>query len=229
MSAAIQAKLLRVIQDGVVRRVGSARPNAQVDVRIIAATNRDPRDAVEQGSLRSDLYYRLRVVPIRVPPLRERPEDIPVLAQHFLDKYWKRDHPRDEAPSFTDEAMAALRSHSWPGNVRELQNVVEHTVVLMEPGQDIEPGAIPFMHAGEFDGDGASAPTSMIHDLYDRSYHDAREALLSEFERSYLSALVKRADGNMSKAARIAGVDRTTLYRLIEKHDLERGSILRPK
>jgi DNA-binding NtrC family response regulator len=229
MAPAIQAKLLRVIQDGVVRRVGSTRTDAHVDVRIIAATNRDPAEAVAEGDLRPDLYYRLRVVPIKMPPLRARSEDIPVLASHFLQKFWKRDHPRETAPTFTDEAFAALQAHPWPGNVRELQNVVEHAAVLVEAGQKIEPDDIPFMHEDAPHGNGLSSSSALIESLHHRSYHDARETLLAEFERSYLAALVARAGGNMSKAARMAEVDRTTLYRLIEKHNLERDSILRPK
>ena len=229
MSPGIQAKLLRVIQDGAVRRVGSTKIDANVDVRIIAATNRDPREAVEDGSLRSDLYYRLRVVPIRVPPLRERPEDIPVLADHFLKRYWKRDNPRAEVPYFTDEAMATLKRHAWPGNVRELQNVVEHSAVLVEPGEAIGADMIPFMHDDVPGLNGQESSSSLIQSLVGQSYHEAREALLAEFERTYLSALVTRADGNMSEAARIAGVDRTTLYRLIDKHDLQRSTTLKSK
>src|SRR6266513_4130473 len=133
MAPAIQAKLLRVIQDGVVRRVGSERTDAVVNVRFIAATNRDPEEAVRAGVLRKDLYYRLRVVPIHVPPLRERPEDIPLLANHFLEGFWKAHRgPNLPLPKLTKTAVWALRAYAWPGNVRELQNVIEHAAVLLE-------------------------------------------------------------------------------------------------
>jgi DNA-binding NtrC family response regulator len=190
------------------------------------ATNRDPVDAVDSNELRSDLYYRLRVVPIRVPPLRERKEDIGPLAVYFLERYWKRDNGRARAPVFTEEALDALRAYPWPGNVRELQNVVEHTMVLAEPGAEISAAAIPFIAGPQPDsGSGASG---MSFDM-DEEYHVARDRVLAEFEKSYLTAIVTRAGGNMSKAARLAGVDRTTLYRLIEKHDLQRDTILRSK
>jgi DNA-binding NtrC family response regulator len=224
MSLRIQAKLLRVIQDGVVRRVGSNQVDATVDVRFVAATNRDPVEAVESGDLRSDLYYRLRVVPIRVPPLRERQEDIGPLAEHFLRKYWKRDNSRAKAPTFGEGALAAMRAYSWPGNVRELQNVVEHTMVLAEAGSEIQAQDIPFMAGPESDGGGNGS--LMTFDM-DEEYHVARDRVLGEFEKSYLAFIVTRAGGNMSKAARLAGVDRTTLYRLIEKHELQRDTILR--
>jgi DNA-binding NtrC family response regulator len=226
MSLRIQAKLLRVIQDGAVRRVGSNQVDAVVDVRFIAATNRDPVEAVESGDLRSDLYYRLRVVPIRVPPLRDRQEDIAELATHFLQKYWKRDNGREAPPTFTDEALAALRAYAWPGNVRELQNVVEHTMVLSAPGARIPPEDIPF-HTGPSPDNGHGGARLAFDP--DEEYHTARERVLSEFEKSYLTSIVTRAGGNMSRAARIAGIDRTTLYRLIEKHGLQRDTILRPR
>src|SRR5256885_4769250 len=128
MPKTIQAKLLRVIQDGVVRRVGSEHTDAVVNVRFIAATNGDPEAALRSGDLREDLYYRLRVVPINVPALRERPEDVPLLADHFLKTFWSRHRRKGEPPPhLTEEALALLCSHPWRGNVRELQNVIEHT------------------------------------------------------------------------------------------------------
>src|SRR5215470_13258134 len=122
MSMPLQAKLLRVIQDGVVRRVGSESQDAQVDVRFISATNREPQEAVDNGVLRGDLFYRLRVVPIKLPPLRKRPEDIPLLANHFLTVYWQRHRQMgDRVPRLSDASIAFLRSRPWRGNVRELQ------------------------------------------------------------------------------------------------------------
>lgn len=233
MATTTQAKLLRVLQDGVVRRVGSTRPDAVVDVRLIAATNRDPAEAVEAGELRSDLYYRLRVIPIRVPPLRERQQDVPLLAEHFLRKYWKRDNPREPAPTLSPEAVRVLQAHPWPGNVRELQNVIEHAAVLADPGQRIGPEAIPLIGSDGVlpgIGDGDTALRYLGSDLdMEQEYHVARERVLTAFERQYVIALIGRAGGNMSRAARLAGVDRTTLYRLIDKHGLQRDTTLKQR
>ncbi len=223
MPQAIQAKLLRVIQDGVVRRLGSTTTDAVVNVRFIAGTNRDPTDAVRSGQLRQDLFYRLRVVPIHIPPLRERPEDIPVLAQYFLDHFWKLYRPRsDRKPRFTDSATQALLGNPWRGNVRELRNVMEHAVVLLHPGADVHAADIPFIEGGPAEGDELSISRFAMQG----EYHEARENVLAEFERSYLARVVKEARGNISDAARIAGVDRTTLYRLMQKHGMDRDILL---
>lgn len=230
MSQTIQAKLLRVIQDGVVRRVGSETTDAVVNVRFIAATNRDPAEATGDGVLRKDLFYRLSVVPIRVPPLRERPEDIQVLAEHFLAVYWNRHRERGAAmPTLSADAIRMLRSRPWSGNVRELQNVMEHAVVLLEPGSSVEPDDLAFI-------DGATVSRQPVHftgdwsaeaEAQDTGYHANRERIIAEFEMSYLSWLIQSAGANMSRAAKIAGIDRTTLYRLMEKHGLQRDTIIK--
>src|SRR6266566_209730 len=146
MATPIQAKLLRVIQDGIVRRVGSETTDAVINARFIAATNRDPDEAVRSGALRKDLYYRLRVVPIHVPPLRERADDIPLLASYFLEHSWRAHRGgKEPVPTLTKAAIWALRAYPWPGNVRELQNVIEHAAVLLDPGASVRPEDIPFI------------------------------------------------------------------------------------
>jgi DNA-binding NtrC family response regulator len=219
MPLPLQAKLLRVVQDGVLRRVGSEQHDAVVDVRFISATNRDPREAIKNKQLREDLFYRLNVFPITLPPLRERVEDIPVLAQHFLEQAWQRHHPsRDALPSFSDGAVDLLQSCPWRGNVRELQNVVEHLVVLANPGSQIQPDEIVLHNEPARGSDGNGTPVSLLNN----AYHLAKEQVLSNFEKEYVTRLVARASGNMSRAARLASVDRTTLYRLLERHGFRR-------
>ena len=222
MSKPIQAKLLRVIQDGVVRRVGSETTDAVVNVRFVAATNGDPEAAVQTGQLREDLFYRLKVVPIPVPSLRERPEDIPLLAEYFLSTYWVRHRKKGSPfPKLSDAAIRTLCGYPWRGNVRELQNVIEHIAVVVEPGTEIRPDDLHLTSDATPVAEGG--PASLISTLLEESYHVARERVIGQFERQYLTWLVSRAGGNMSKAARIAGVDRTTLYRLMERHGLQRS------
>jgi len=222
MTMPLQAKLLRVLQDGVVRRVGSESQDAVVDVRYIAATNRDPQEAVNQGILRGDLFYRLRVVPIKLPPLRKRLEDIPLLTNHFLSVYWQRHRQMsDRMPRLSEAAVAFLRSRPWRGNVRELQNVIEHVAVLAEPDQVIQPNDIPiYEDSAEYPSEAAiSAP------VLDEAYHLAKDRVVAQFEKEYLTRLIGRAGGNMSKAARLANIDRTTLYRLMDKHSFQRDEL----
>lgn len=218
-----QAKLLRVLQDGVVRRVGSTKTDAIVNVRFIAATNQDPLQCIEQGILRRDLYYRLRVVPIHIAALRDRPEDVPVLAVEFLREFWAHHRePGAVAPAFSEGALEALRRAPWAGNVRELRNVIEHAVVLADPGQQIEAEDIAFIDEG---GAPTSRRASFDPALMEMDYHSAREHVVSGFEVEYLTQVVRSSGGNISDAARMSGVDRTTLYRLMDKHGLGRNSL----
>jgi len=220
MPKTIQAKLLRAIQDGVVRRVGSETADAVVNVRFIAATNREPDRAVTEGLLREDLYYRLGVVPIHVPSLRDRIEDVELLANSFLGHYWRKYRGTDlPVPRLGKGAISALRSQPWPGNVRELQNVIEHAVVLLEPAGEIRAEDLPFLTVPTPPGNrGLGLETGNS----DASYYDARDQLLAKFDRQFLTRVIAHAGGNLSKAARRAGIDRTTFYRLMERHGLER-------
>jgi DNA-binding NtrC family response regulator len=220
MPVSIQAKFLRVLQDGVVRRLGSAKTDAVVNVRVIAAANKDPVRAVEAGTLRKDLFYRLRVVPIHIPPLRERVDDIPILAEYFLDYYWQLYRGGEPAPTLAPEAMDLLRAREWPGNVRALRNAMEHAVVLLGDERTVGPQSIP-----EFDEPGSEEDSLTLGGSsisLSGEYREARDRVLAEFEMGYLARVVRRASGKMSDAAKIAGVDRTTLYRLMQKHDVDR-------
>ncbi|HEY4133253.1 MAG TPA: sigma-54 dependent transcriptional regulator [Gemmatimonadaceae bacterium] len=226
MPLALQAKLLRVIQDGVVRRVGSEHQDAVVDVRFVSATNRDPREAIKGKQMREDFYYRLNVVRITLPPLRERVEDIPILANNFLIQFWNRHHSsRDTLPRFSSAMIEFLKSRPWRGNVRELQNVIEHLVVFAQAGSEIDLEHLPM------DEDWARGPATesgsvgtLAPAVLDNAYHLAKEKVLANFEEEYVTRLVARASGNVSRAARLASVDRTTLYRLLQRHGFRRDA-----
>jgi len=222
MSLPLQAKLLRVIQDGVVRRVGSEKEDAVVDVRFISATNRTPQECVAKGTLREDLLYRLRVVPINLPPLRKRTEDTALLANHFFTVFWERHRgPNEPCPKLSDEAIEFLRTRPWRGNVRELQNVIEQLAVLAEPGHVVMANDVPIYDEASGEKPVNGLPAGMLTE----PFHLAKEKLIAHFEKEYLAQLVARAGSNMSKAARLASIDRTTLYRLMEKHGFRREEL----
>jgi len=215
MSMELQAKLLRVIQERKIRRVGGEAEIA-IDVRWVSATNRDPDQAVRDGMLRQDLLYRLNVVPVKLPPLRHRREDIPALAQHFLKRY-AQDYGRDNL-RFHPDAVRLLQDYEWPGNVRELQNVVERIVSMCLPGQEITAEDIPEELSVRRAVNGKGAAITFSADL---PFHDAKTDAITVFEKEYLKDLLKRHNGNISQAARTAGIDRKTIHRMLAKYELE--------
>ena len=192
-----QAKLLRVLETGEVERVGSSRTQ-HVDVRVLSATNADLPAEVEAGRFREDLLYRLNTVPIHIPPLRERREDIPLLANHFLGRYCQR--YRKHLKGFEGAALRALESHPWPGNVRELTHVVERAV-LMAGGERVTVADLGLQVTGE------SSPT-------------LEEMSLEEVEKALVTKAMRRHGGNVSRAAETLGLSRSALYRRLEKYGL---------
>ncbi|MGH7318880.1 MAG: sigma-54-dependent transcriptional regulator [Candidatus Rokuibacteriota bacterium] len=205
----LQAKLLRVLQDQAFERVGGTRP-IRADLRFIAATNRDLAEAVRAGDFRLDLFYRLHVVSVTLPPLRERPSDIDALARHFFDRYC-REVKRDLV-GLRPETLAALRRHSWPGNVRELENAIERAVVLAE-GPEITLRDLP-----------AELREAGLGGLVCRE--DARRfhAAVEEFKRGLIASTLRRTSGNRTQAARLLGLQRTYLARLIRDLGLGPGA-----
>jgi two-component system response regulator AtoC len=195
---ALQAKLLRVLQERVVRRVGS-NETIPVDLRLIAATNRDLRKRVEDGEFREDLYYRLNVVTVRVPALRDRPLDIPLLAQHFLAKY--RQASGTPVSGFAPETLALLADHDWPGNVRELEHVVERAVALASSELILPENLPPEVRP-------TPAPPPEL---------PARWMTLEELRRWYVDRVLEHTEGNKQRAADVLGIDRRTLYRMFER------------
>ena len=199
MSLKTQAKVLRVLQEQVVERVGG-RGGVRVDVRVLSATNKDLREAIDGGMFRDDLFFRLNVIPIFVPPLRERRQDIRLLANHFLAEFAHEYGHR--VKTLDDAALTVLESHDWPGNVRELRNVLER-LAIMVPGQTIGQADLAFLAGG-------GAPTAPSgHTGKALSLHAARE----RFERDYIVRALAAHRGNISRAAEALGVERSNLYR----------------
>ena len=208
MPISLQPKLLRAIESKRVRPVG-ATDEIAVDVRIVAATNARLDDAIAQGRFRSDLYYRIATLTLDIPPLRERPEDTPVLLRHFLAR--ASSEAGKQIPAIDSEAMECLLRYSWPGNIRELQNAVEHAVILCRHNQ-IGLGDLPAKVAG---GDQRSLNLEEIV---------ARRLKLEELEHQYVRSIVTSVKGNKSQAAAILGIDRKTLQRKLEPDTHAPGS-----
>jgi len=211
MSLSAQAKVLRVLQDGVVTRIGSAKP-VQVDVRVLAATNKKLEEEIAAGRFREDLFYRLNVVPIAVPPLRERKEDVPLLAAHFVNVLSQREGvpPRALAP----EAVQRLQELDWPGNVRELRNTIERLLIL-SPGPRITAADVDRLVGRRASGETAGGLGALTEI---KTFEEFKAAA----ERAFLLAKLREFDWNVSETARALDMPRSNLYKKIERYSLER-------
>ena len=208
----MQAKLLRVLQERCFERVGGAS-SIEVDVRVIAATNRGLPGMVRKGKFREDLYYRLNVVKIDLPPLRERPEDIPLLATHFAAKHSR---PREEARPFAPEAMEKLLAHSWPGNIRELENAVERACVTVR-GPSIQPEDLPLEVLNPRAADGPLVDLS-------KPLPDLMREVTADLERRYLLRAMKKSRGNVGRCAKICGLSRRSISAKLAEYDIQKES-----
>ncbi len=204
MPRSLQPKLLRVLEDGRIRRLGG-RQEFSFDVRVIAATNKEPKAAVESGKLRQDLYYRLNVFTIFLPPLRERKGDIPLLVQHFMREFNKKHTMRVEA--LRDEALELLKSYSWPGNVRELKNVMERAVILAK-GEWIEPSHLPPYVVSP----GADASQKLVLPM---------GVTVAEAEKELIVRTLERTANNKAEAARLLGLDVKTIRNKLKSYGID--------
>jgi Nif-specific regulatory protein len=237
-SPQLQVKLLRVLQEREFERVGESR-TIRVDVRVIAATNASLEDLVAGGQFREDLYYRLNVIPVLLPPLRERRDDIPVLAQFFLRRYAEQN--KCVVPELTPEVMEGLKAHDWPGNVRELENALERLIVLAEGGA-VTPDMLRFtrpryvLRSARGNGGGAAGNdvASLIRSLVQAGLHTPRpggkelyEFLVDGLERELIEAVMREC-GTQVKAADRLGINRNTLHKKLEKYKLDDSRLAPP-
>jgi DNA-binding NtrC family response regulator len=200
LSPSLQVKLLRVLQERVVRRVGG-RENIPIDIRLVSASNQDLEEAVKSGEFRQDLFYRLNVVPVRLPDLKDRREDIPLLVHHFLQKFAQQ-HGEPQR-RFSNEAMRVLMTHAWPGNVRELENAVEHALT-MGAGETLLPEDLPM------------SVTAPERDIVHEATLD--DVTLAEVERRYILRILEKMGRHQIKTATVLGIDRRTLYRRLRQY-----------
>jgi two-component system nitrogen regulation response regulator NtrX len=215
MSAKTQAKVLRVLQEGEVERLGSAR-TIKVDVRVIAATNKNLEEEIEKGTFREDLYFRLAVIPIHVPPLRERPEDTPLLVRHYMDLFSRESNVRPKR--ITQAAMDALARYRWKGNIRELRNTVER-LNIMTSGDTIDVADLPENVRSNTGGAGGLASTKPLGES-----DAAKAGTLREFkenaERTFLVGKLRENGWNISKTAEVIGTPRSNLYKKLEQYQI---------
>jgi DNA-binding NtrC family response regulator len=199
LAGGLQAKLLRVLEDGSLRRVGSVKER-RVNVRLLAATNRDLGEEIQKGRFREDLYYRINVLTIDLPPLRERPGDIMLLVEHFAGRDWE----------WGDEFRQVLENYSWPGNVRQLRNAIERTKILAEESRLLA----------------ENLPPEIVRSGMEAAIHrPGPEADLETLNRHHTADTFQRYQGNKARTARALGISRRTLYRLLEKHGIDMQTV----
>ena len=227
MSPRMQALLLRFLEGGEVQRVGAERRSAPVDVRVIAATNKNLEEEITRGTFREDLFYRLNVIPIHVPPLRERRDDVPTLVRHFADLFARENNFRRK--TFTTAAMERLRQHTWRGNIRELRNFVER-LIIMSPGDQIDVRDLPEFGTPRADAPpagGALAPSTAAP-AATTAADWAQVATLQEFkstsERAFLVAKLRENGWNISKTAEVIDTPRSNLYKKLEQYQISQES-----
>jgi two-component system, NtrC family, nitrogen regulation response regulator NtrX len=208
MPVTTQAKILRVLTDQSYARVGGQRP-VKVDVRVLSATSRNLQDEIAAGRFREDLFYRLNVVPVRIPSLRERREDIPELVGHFLARFAAE--RRIQTPELSREAMAALQAHDWPGNVRQLRNIIERTLILT-PGDRVGCIEVDLLPPEILDSQGSVGVGGPSLAIMGSPLREARES----FEREYLKIQIRRFSGNISRTASFIGMERSALHRKLK-------------
>jgi two-component system response regulator PilR (NtrC family) len=211
MSAVMQVKLLRVLQERRFRRVGGLE-ELTADIRVIAATNQDLTRLIAEGRFREDLFYRINVIPISLPPLRERREDIGMVAEHFLTKY--AEQMDKQITGISHEAMELLTQHDWPGNIRELENVIERAVAL-EASPTILPDSLP----ASVRGDAPRVAPAPVDGLPESGFD--LEAHVKDIERGYIAEALKRAGGNLTKAGKLLGLEFRQVRYLVKKYNLK--------
>jgi DNA-binding NtrC family response regulator len=216
LSMETQGKLLRALETKHVKKVGDT-VEREVDIRLISATNRDLTEMVRGGEFREDLYYRLNVVPIYLPPLHERQGDIPLLAAAFLERFCKKNQVA--VKGFTPEAMCLIENYRWPGNVRELRNIVERLAILCDQ-ERIEPHHLPAEIRQTTVSSAGSAPLPHTWEEFKRLKQQVRDSAVEQLERRFLLDALQRCGGNVSHAAEEVGIQRTNLHALMRKHGL---------
>ena len=213
MSPALQVKLLRVLQEGIFLPVGATEPR-KADVRIISATNKNLKELVNQGKIREDLYYRINVIKVTLPPLRDRKDDIPLLIDYFINT--STGAKRKKIAGVRPDVLKVLLDYAWPGNIREVQNVLERAVALAS-SRYITLGELPVEIPQ------AAEQRRYLEAGVDQSYEASKKAILGAFQKEYLAKILTQTKGNVSEAARQAKINRSSFKTLLKKHAFNSG------